>query len=115
MIRCDFFTKKNLIVGYIIDGHAGYAEHGEDIVCSAVSVLAQGIANGISEVIKIESIIEVEDGFLSLSLRRNSIEEIKQCQVLLETLMINIRDLEKNYSDFIKVVVKEEVQGNVKN
>lgn len=109
MIRCDFFTKNNLIVGYIIDGHAEYAEHGQDIICSAVSVLAQSIANGISEVIKIKSIIEVEDGLLSLSLRRNSIEEIKQCQVLLETLMINIRDLENTYSDFIKVVVKEEV------
>jgi len=109
MINCDFFKKNQLIVGYIIDGHAGYADHGEDIICAAVSSLAQGIANGISEVIKIEPIIEVEEGLLNVSLRRNSIEEIKQAQVLLETLIINLKDLAKSYSDYIKVVVQEEV------
>lgn len=109
MVKCDVFRKNHLIVGYIIDGHAGYAEAGEDIICSAVSVLAQSICNGITDVIKIEPIIEVEDGLLNVSLRRNSIEEIKQCQVLLETLIINLKDLEESYKDYIKVVVQEEV------
>ena len=28
-----------------IDGHAGYAESGQDIICAAVSVLAQNAVN----------------------------------------------------------------------
>lgn len=27
--------------GFIIDGHAGYAEPGKDIVCAAVSAISQ--------------------------------------------------------------------------
>lgn len=30
--------------GFIVEGHAEYAEHGKDIVCSAVSFMAQSVA-----------------------------------------------------------------------
>ena len=36
-------------VGFSIKGHAGYAEHGQDIICAAVSVLAQNTVNSIEQ------------------------------------------------------------------
>ena len=40
---------KGLIEGFSLKGHAGYAEHGSDIVCSAVSMLTINTLNSISE------------------------------------------------------------------
>ena len=40
MIRCVYEKNKNG-VRLTVTGHAGYAEHGYDIVCSAVSALAE--------------------------------------------------------------------------
>lgn len=110
MIKCKFFKKNEKFIGYSINGHAGYAEYGSDIVCASVSVLGQSIANGITEVLKVNPNISInEDGLLSVSLEDNNSKEIEQCQVLLETLYINLYDLEKSYGDYIKLTVKEEV------
>ncbi len=37
------------IRGFEVSGHAGYAQHGHDIVCSAVSALCIAIANGLEK------------------------------------------------------------------
>lgn len=110
MITSNFYIKNHKIIGFHVSGHAGYADHGSDIVCSAVSVLSMSIANGITEVLNIQPKIDInEDGMLKLSLRKNSKEEIDSSQVLLKTMLINMKDLEKNYTDYIKVIVDEEV------
>ena len=33
--------------GLTVDGHAGYAETGNDIICAAVSALAQGLVHSL--------------------------------------------------------------------
>ena len=33
--------------GITVDGHAGYAETGKDIICASVSVLAQGLVHSL--------------------------------------------------------------------
>ena len=40
------------LVGFVMEGHAGYADPGEDIVCAAVSSVAYMTANTITEIIK---------------------------------------------------------------
>ncbi len=40
MIKC-VYEKSKSGVRLTVDGHAGYAKHGEDIVCSAVSALTE--------------------------------------------------------------------------
>lgn len=110
MITSKFYIKNHKIIGFHVSGHAGYAEHGSDIICSAVSVLSMSIANGITEVLKIEPEIVIDDdGMLNLSLRNNSEDEISRSEVLLETMLVNMKDLEKNYRDYIKVIIDEEV------
>ena len=42
MVQVDIFKdKQGMINGYKVSGHAGYAEEGMDIICSAVSALTQ--------------------------------------------------------------------------
>ncbi len=40
MIKCVYEKNKNGVC-LTVNGHAGYAEHGQDIVCSAVSALVE--------------------------------------------------------------------------
>ena len=42
------------IKGYKVSGHADYADYGEDIVCSAISVLAFTSLNSLIEVCQID-------------------------------------------------------------
>lgn len=107
MINICFKKNSGKILGFNIEGHAGYREEGEDIVCSAVSALSYTILNGITEILKIGVEHIIKDGFLQLSLRDNSLEEIEKCQVLLETMLLGFESMEIGYSDYIKVQVEE--------
>ena len=43
------FTERGKILSLRIDGHAGYAEVGKDIVCSSASILAYTVAQFVME------------------------------------------------------------------
>ena len=56
MIKVTIYqSSEGKISGFAVQGHAGYAESGSDIVCAAVSVLTQNTVNSIEEF--------TEDGF----------------------------------------------------
>jgi uncharacterized protein len=107
MIIACFIKKQKKIVAFNIEGHAEYAEEGSDIVCSAVSAVSIGTANGIEEILKIKPRCYMEDGYLNLSLQNNTFDEIEKSQVLLETMLLSFNNLQDNYSDYINVIVEE--------
>lgn len=107
MIDICFKKDSGKLLGFNIEGHAGYGEEGEDIVCSAVSAISYTIVNGITEVLKISVEHIIKDGFLQLNLSSNSLEDIENCQVLLETMLLGFKSMEISYSDYIKVQVEE--------
>ncbi len=92
-----------------VRGHAGYEDAGRDIVCAAVSALAQSTVIGLAEVAKCEPQIEVADGFLQC--RLNSAElplpEQGDAQVLMETFRLAITDIQRQYPDRIRVRVQK--------
>lgn len=103
-----FLLKKyEYLIAFKIEGHAGFKEEGEDIVCSAISMISQTTLIGILEVLKIDVEYYIEDGFLNLSLEKNSMEEIKKCQVLLQTMLLGLKNIEITYGDYINVRVEE--------
>ena len=108
MINVVFKKKDNSYISFKIEGHAGYAESGEDIVCSAVSALAYTFANGITEVLGINASIDVfEDGFLNLDLSDLDKESIEKCQVLMKTMFIGIKSMKVNYGNYISLRLEE--------
>ena len=46
--------------GLTVDGHAGYAKAGNDIICAAVSVLAQGLIHSLDALTEDEIIIQYQ-------------------------------------------------------
>lgn len=107
MINVKFLRENHKLVAFDINGHASYAEHGYDIVCSAISAISITIVNGITEVLNIKAAYKVKNGFLSISLKNLSSEDIERSAVLMETMLVGFKSMEVNYGDYINITVEE--------
>ena len=47
MTHVVFYKSGNTFWGFDVDGHAGFADAGEDIVCSAISSMTMLVVNAI--------------------------------------------------------------------
>lgn len=107
MINITFQKKDKKIVSFNISGHAESVDEGYDLVCCAVSAISITIANGITEILNIDAPTKVEDGFLSLNLKDVSKAKVEECQVLLETMVLGLKNVEDSYGDYINIIVEE--------
>lgn len=81
--------------GLTIDGHAGYAEKGKDIVCAAASALAQGLVHSLSVLTDDETSVEVEDGHIKLEYENLS----ERGQLLMDSFFIAVSDIQDAYGE----------------
>ena len=109
MTKIVFHKRGEDFVRIESEGHTGYAYHGEDIVCAALSALVQGAALGVLKVVgvKAEYRVNEEKGSLDLVIPREiGAQERHDCNVILETLLVSVKDLAEGYSEYIEVEVK---------
>lgn len=120
MITVKFQKSNNKLVSFHVDGHAEYYDHKEktviydDVVCGCVSNLAQVTILGVLEVLQLNPSYVAEEGNIRLDLKNLVAEDLDKAQVLLETMLLGLKNLEISYGKYIKVIV-EEVQWYVTN
>ena len=108
-----FKNKDNHITGYNISGHSGYDIKGQDIVCAAISVLAQTALMSLIEVCGInENIIEYfideQEGILNVDISGSMDMNIEdKSEIVLKTLEIGIKSIEKSYPEFVTLEYEE--------
>ncbi len=96
------------IRGFDVKGHAGYAEHGSDIVCSAASVTAYTAAGALEGLAGIKGCYSEESGLFVLNLPEGIPSEQSQtARIILETAAIGFRQIENSYRKFLSVAEKE--------
>ncbi|NMB24766.1 MAG: ribosomal-processing cysteine protease Prp [Firmicutes bacterium] len=83
-------------------GHTGFAPHGEDIVCAAVSVLLQTAILGLEELAKAELSVEMSDGSLECRILAGKGNGIVTSTIL-NTMLLGLQAIETDYGDFIEV------------
>ncbi len=110
MIRVTVVRKNGNITGYYAKGHAEYADLGNDIVCAAASTAMQNPLAGMQEVLRLNPQYGFDDdGYITVTLDRMNFQgKEKEVSSLLETMVVMIRELERNYPKNIKLVEKEE-------
>ncbi len=86
--------------GFKIEGHAGYAEKGKDIICAGVSALSQTCMQSIIELTQDEPIYFETDGYMDMRCENPSAET----KILLKSFRIGIEAIGESYPEFIKVV-----------
>lgn len=105
MTNIKFYKCKNEYFKIEATGHTGYALSGEDILCASVSSILQSGALGLKKVLKLKPQIvkNDNDGYILIELPIN--QNLKQAQVLFETMFVSLKDLQSGYSDYIKLEV----------
>lgn len=92
---------------FVLDGHAGYADHGQDIVCSAVSMIVINTINSIDLLTKEALLLDQNDGggyidctFPDIKANKGSDEAV----LLLKSLVLGLESIQKEYGEYIQVI-----------
>ena len=106
MIRITFQTRNSEYKAVISEGHAEYAESGEDIICSAVSILLINTANSIEQFTDSFAGSDSDDGVLTLVLKDHPDEK---ATVLMDALKLGLESIKAEYGDDYLTIDKREV------
>lgn len=90
--------------GVRVEGHAGYADNGQDIVCAAVSVLVINTINSIEQFTKDVFHLEAEEetGLIELKMISSISNETT---LLLNSLILGLQGVEESYGkSYIKIL-----------
>lgn len=99
--------RNNDIISVECSNHTGFAEYGKDIVCAGVSSITQTAVLGIKELTncKHNYVVDEKSGFLKLEIidiDKNS-ADYKNAQVILNTMLLGIKNLQEQYPKYIKL------------
>ena len=97
MIKATFYKRGEILCGFEIDGHSGYAEAGSDIICASVSSVAYMAVNTITDVIGDKADISISDGYFRFMTGSNR----NETKVVLEGLKLHVSALAGDYSEYI--------------
>lgn len=88
--------------GISIQGHAGYAPHGQDVVCAAVSTLVQNLVVSISEITTDEIQYDMQPGLAKIDHGKLS----EKAQVLVDSCIIGVRMIAEQYPAYVNLVIE---------
>jgi len=94
--------EQNMIVGYKVSGHAGYAEAGEDIICSAVSAVTQAPLMGLERHLHLnpKAKVNLDKGILEVALNSapNDLTE-----AVLETMLLGVDSIARQCPKYVRI------------
>ena len=107
MTTVTFLTEDARIIGFDVQGHSGWGESGEDIVCAAITSAVRLVEATVNDVMGLCAAVKVREADASISLRlpgglANTAEST--CQKLLTGLMVYLAQLHDEYPDNIEVM-----------
>ena len=85
--------------GIEINGHAGYAETGKDIVCAGVTALTQTFIRSVQGLIRDEIEYEVSSGRADIHYRNLS----EEGKLLVDSFFIGICQIADEFPDYVRV------------
>ena len=111
MTEIEVLRKNGRIINYKAVGHAEYDEYGSDIVCAALSTALQFPLAGFQDVLDIYPRFEISsEGLLSVDLAGMDLKgKDREVHSLLESMLVIVKQLSKDYPKNIKLVEKEEI------
>ena len=109
MTKVIIEKKNNSIVKVVCDGHTNYGEAGEDIVCAALSSIVQTAVLGLFRIagVNLKMQKNKKKGYLMFEIPNDITESMKiKADVITNTMLLGIMDLNEGFSDFIELEVK---------
>jgi uncharacterized protein YsxB (DUF464 family) len=99
--------KEGFIWEFTVKGHAGYAEHGSDIVCAAVSAVAYTAVGALDDLVGIRNYSE-KNGFMKCSIPLDVSRDKKEtARIILKTMLIGFKQIRDAYKKYVSVLEEE--------
>lgn len=111
MVKVVIFYEKVRFKGFIVEGHTGHAEKGNDIICSGISAIVQAAVLSLMHYGGSSVELEKENGFLKCFVDWGRLEtiNIEKMQAVFNTMLIGLENLQEEYSDYLSIT--KEVYG----
>ena len=101
MTKVSFYRNDNgHIIAFEVKGHAQAGEKGYDIVCAAISALAQTAVLGLVKHAKAKVDYSIKSGFLKCQLKQETNEKT---DAILETLLLGLIEIQGVYKENLKI------------
>ena len=107
MTSVIFHTVEERIIGFDAQGHSGYGEEGEDIVCAAVTSAVRLVEATVNDVMGLCASVKVDQETAAISFRLPgglAPTAESTCQNLLAGLMVYLAQLHDEYPEHIEVM-----------
>ena len=108
MIKVTIYkTERQEYAGFDMEGHAGYAEAGEDIVCAGVSALVINALNSIERFTDDETSCVSDEDTGSIEFRFDGIPS-HDATLLLDSMILGLEEIEdsNDYEKYIDIIFK---------
>ena len=107
MTSVIFHTVEDRLIGVDAQGHSGYGEEGEDIVCAAVTSAVRLVEATVNDVMGLCASVKVDQETAAISLRLPgglAPTAESTCQNLMTGLMVYLAQLHDEYPENIEVM-----------
>ncbi len=94
------------MIGFDISGHANFDDYGKDIVCAAVSVLAQTTISSIHELTDLKEFeYKIDSGHTFIKIKPKNING--SAHLLLKSFEIGVKGIKQSYNNYINIIQQE--------
>lgn len=107
MTTVTFHSEGRRLVSFEAQGHSGYAQEGEDIVCAAITSAVRLCECAVNDVLGLQAQVKAreKDAYLALKLPNGLGQTAEStCQTLLAALMVYLVQLSEEYPDNLTVL-----------
>lgn len=103
MTQITLYCKENRVWRFRVEGHAGYASHGEDVVCASISVLVINTINAIEKFTE-EPIKELEvnqqKGIIDIAFPNRKIGKYEEeAELLIKSMLLGLMTIQEMYGE----------------
>lgn len=102
MTTIRFYRGHGRLTGFSCQGHSGYAEAGEDIVCAAITSALRLAECTINDVLQAKAPVDVDGNTATITLTLS--EYSHGTQAVLEGLLLYLRELSKENPNHLTVL-----------
>ena len=105
MITAEFTLSDRSIVSFAVAGHAGLAEAPGDVLCAAVSAMAQLVLNTLQEVIgaSLDLVIDEEKPLISVGILCVPEDKEASANDVLQGFYLQMTELQKRYPKHLTI------------
>ena len=86
--------------GIAMDGHAGYAESGKDIVCAGVTALTENLIDSIESLTKDTIQYDISPGRVDIQFKNLS----EDGKLLVDSFFLGICEITQDFAEHVKIL-----------